>query len=245
MSVCGRQAMPALKRPAGKLNVKKVLKVERSEKLEKLTKAAEKLTKSGQPSVNSGLCIATYLNGKPCLKVCGAPGVPYCKPCMKTGDPSLKVAKHPIAGKILVAGRDLPKGYRLALWGRCTTQNKMKEKQMEWAFDLGNGWMLDPTPEKGSMVQYCACAGPNEVAAVASSSSKRGKGDKYGSWAFYIKEDLPAGYQVTMQYGNTPKESDTFFEERGIKRIDVGTADHPALRRKDAEPAGAAAAAGA
>ena len=49
-----------------------------------------------------------------------------------------------------------------------------------------------------------------------------------------------------MQYGNTPKESDTFFEERGIKRIDVGTTEFPALRRKDAEPLSEAqAAAGA
>jgi hypothetical protein len=207
----------------------------------------QKLTKAGQPAINSELCIATSrADGTPCLRACGEPGVPYCKAHMKSGDPSLKVAMHPFAGKILVAARDLPKGYRLALWGRCTSDTKISDKKMEWAFDLGSGWMLDPTGEKGSMVQYCPCAGPNEVAAVASSGSKRGKGNKFGSWAFVTKEALPAGWQVTMQYGNTPKESDTFFEERGIKRIDVGTTEYPALRRKDAEPVSAAqAAAGA
>jgi len=208
---------------------------------------AHKLTKAGQPAVNSELCIATSrADGTPCLRACGEAGVPYCKAHMKSGDPSLKVAMHPFAGKILVAARDLPKGYRLALWGRCRSDKKIGDKKMEWAFDIGSGWMLDPTGEKGSMVQYCPCAGPNEVAAVASSGSKRGKGNKFGSWAFVTKEALPAGWQVTMQYGNTPKESDTFFEERGIKRIDVGTTEYPALRRKDAEPVSAAqAAAGA
>merc|ERR1719230_107930 len=179
------------------------------------------------------------------MKKCGATGVPYCEPCMKSGDPSLKVGNHPMAGKILVAARDLPKGYRLALWGRVTKEKQMGAKQMEWAFDLGNGWMLDPTPEKGSMVQYCPCAGPNECAVVTSSGT-RTRGDKYGSWCFVLKEALPKGWQVTMSYGNTQKENDAFFLERGIKRVDVGTRAHPALRRADAEPpADARAAAGA
>ncbi|CAK0872851.1 unnamed protein product, partial [Prorocentrum cordatum] len=117
----------------------------------------QKLTKAGQPAINSECCIATgRADGKPCLRACGEPGVPYCKAHMKYGDPSLKVATHPVAGKILVAARDLPKGYRLALWGRCTSDKKIGEKKMEWAFDLGSGWMLDPTGQKGSM----APAGP-------------------------------------------------------------------------------------
>ena len=44
-------------------------------------------------------------------------GVPYCLECLQNGDPSLKVADHPKFGKILVAARDLPKGYLAAWWG--------------------------------------------------------------------------------------------------------------------------------
>ncbi len=68
---------------------------------------------SGQNSMNSALCVATYTNGKPCMKPKAHLNVPYCESCMKTGDPSLGVVKHPRFGKMLVARRDLPAKYSI------------------------------------------------------------------------------------------------------------------------------------
>merc|ERR1711879_139357 len=158
--------------------------------------------------------------------------VPYCRKHMRLGDPAVRVAEHPKAGKILVAARALPKGYRLALWGRRKRKKDVSKKAQEWAFIVDTGHMLDPTTEKGSMVQYCACPGPNERAAVTPIGGSYA-GDKYGCWVFQTIEKLRPAWQVTMQYGNTSKESDNFFEERGIKRCDVGTKSYPALRRRD------------
>mmetsp|Transcript_105636 Transcript_105636/g.340681 ORF Transcript_105636/g.340681 Transcript_105636/m.340681 type:complete len:224 (-) Transcript_105636:94-765(-) len=205
----------------------------------KAAKAAKavKLTGSGQPFVSSGLCIATgRKDGKPCCRKTGAAGVPYCKEHMRSGDPSLCVVEHHLAGKILVAARDLPKGYRAALWGRLKRKKEMRSAGMEWAFDFQNGWMLDPTGCKGSLVQFCACPGPNEAAAVLATSTSWTDAGDYGSWVFVTKEALPRHWQLTMQYGNNSKGSEAFFTERGLTRVDVGTELYPALRRKDAQP---------
>jgi len=196
-------------------------------------KAQVKLTSAGQPFLSSGRCIATgRAGGKVCGKPRGADGVPYCTLHMKTGDPSLKVVAHPRAGKILVAARTLPKGYRMALWGLLRKPKNMTEQAMEWAFKLGDGRMLDPTDFTGSMVQFCACPGPNEAAAMQATSHQEMK-KEYGSWVFCTREQLPQSWQLTMQYGNTSKQSEEFFAERGIKRLDVGTRRNPVLRRKD------------
>merc|ERR1712203_941449 len=105
-----------------------------------------------------------------------------------------------------------------ALWGPLRKKSGMKEKAMEWAFDLGDGWMLDPSVEKGSLVQFCSCPGPNEAAAVVSCHQARGRDNKHGAWVFATKERLPKDWQVTMQYGDNSKGSEQFFEERGIQR---------------------------
>merc|ERR1719359_1644989 len=105
---------------------------------------------------------------------------------MQDGDPSLRVVNHPKAGKILVAARSLPKGYRMALWGRMVKENRLSEKAKEWAFEVMKKWYLDPTKFKGSKVQFCPCAGPGEVAAITpcAGSMYRGEDMKYGSWTF-------------------------------------------------------------
>mmetsp|Transcript_38260 Transcript_38260/g.103630 ORF Transcript_38260/g.103630 Transcript_38260/m.103630 type:complete len:219 (-) Transcript_38260:38-694(-) len=195
-----------------------------------------KLTSAGQAFLSSGLCIATSRTGKPCLRKCGGVGVPYCAKCMKTGDPSLRVVDHPKAGKILIAARDLPKGYRVALWGRARKKKDVKAKAMEWSFDITNGWMIDPTGCRGSLVQFCACPGPNEAAAIYGTPTTRCDHTAYGCWVFITGQPLPRMWQLTMQYGSNSKGSDEFFKERGLTRLDVGTPKYPALRRKDAEP---------
>jgi len=147
----------------------------------------------------------------------------------------LKVAKHPRAGKILVAARDLPAGYRIPLWGRVTGKKDLSEKAMEWAFDVTGGKFLDPTPYKGSMIQFCPCPGPNEVAVLSSIPvTPPKKGAKFGFWPFILNQNVPKNFQMTLQYGSNSKESDTFFTERGIERLDVGLKQYPTVRRKGA-----------
>lgn len=211
---------------------KAALKVKKGTKVG--LKKGPRLTKAGQNFCGGGKCIATSVNGKACPRDVGEPGVVYCKECMRTGDPALKVVSHPLAGKCLVAARDLPKGYRVALWGHARRQKDMTSKAMEWGFDITGGWFLDPTKCKGSLVQFCPCAGPNEVAAITPVSGAHNRGGKYGSWPFVLGHKLKKNWQVTMQYGETPKDSDNFFLERGITRVDVGTKKNPAIRRKNA-----------
>merc|ERR1719330_612109 len=103
-------------------------------------KSKLRLTGAGQHFASSGLCMATELTGKPCGSAVGAEGVPYCKKCMRFGDPSLKVVEHPLAGKILIAARKLPKSYRIALWGRQCRKKDMPDKGFEWAFEIGGNW---------------------------------------------------------------------------------------------------------
>ncbi len=54
---------------------------------------------SGQNSMASPLCMATFLDGKPCMKAKAHKNVPYCDSCFKTGDPSLAVVPHPRFGE--------------------------------------------------------------------------------------------------------------------------------------------------
>lgn len=195
-----------------------------------------KLSSAGQPFVSSGRCIATgRKDGKPCCRLTPHKGVPYCKDHMRSGDPSLCTAAHPLAGKILVAARDLPKGYRAALWGVLRRKKEVSQKGMEWSFEIHNRMMIDPTSCKGSLLQFCACPGPSEAAAILSTGTSTGdRRQKYGSWVFVTRETIPRNWQLTMQYGSNSKGSDTFFKERGIERVDVGSTLHPALQRKDA-----------
>ena len=77
---------------------------------------------------------------------------------MKNGDPSLRAVKHPRFGKILIATRDLPKGYYAAWWGKLCQKKKIPYKRMEWALETSKG-MVDAVPYKGSLLKYCACPG--------------------------------------------------------------------------------------
>lgn len=77
---------------------------------------------------------------------------------MMKGDPSLKAVKHPKFGKILVATRNLPKGYYVAWWGKLCPKKQVPYKRMEWALETSKG-MVDAIPYKGSQLKYCACPG--------------------------------------------------------------------------------------
>lgn len=81
---------------------------------------------------------------------------------MMKGDPSLKAVKHPKFGKILVATRNLPKGYYAAWWGKLCPKKQVPFKRMEWALETSKG-MVDAIPYKGSQLKYCACPGRSRI----------------------------------------------------------------------------------
>jgi len=166
--------------------------------------------------------------------------MPYCKKCMKTGDPSLKAVKHPKFGMILIAMRDLPKGYYVGWWGKLLKKKSdMPKKHMEWALETTKG-MVDAVPFKGSQLQFCACPGPNEVPTIdfaPNSDCILHKGQEFGTAIFKTLQPVPRNHQVDMMYNKDEKSTDIFFKEQGIKRGDVGTKKYPALRKKSAGPA--------
>ena len=95
-------------------------------------------------------CIATKLDGSPCD---GGPKkasnkrpnryIPYCAYCQKHGDPSLGVVEHPFFGKMLIAKRALPVGYKSALFGDLVRNENMPNKDEEWGFETAdNKWTV-------------------------------------------------------------------------------------------------------
>eukprot|EP00958_Prasinococcus_capsulatus_P012167 scaffold1209_cov350-Prasinococcus_capsulatus_cf.AAC.3 len=79
--------------------------------------APKGLQRSGQHKRFSGRCYATDAkHGRPCSRAASS-HIPYCSQHCQAGDGSLRVVAHPFAGKILVARRDLPKGYKIVYWG--------------------------------------------------------------------------------------------------------------------------------
>lgn len=194
-----------------------------------------KLTKSGQHTVKGFGCLSTTPKG-PCRKPRALATVPYCKACMCSGDPSLKVTQHPKFGKILLAARDIPKGYYIGWWGNLMATKKLPLKNWEWALQTYAG-MINAVGQKGSQLKFTACVGPNEQPVVDFAPChdvllKRQQ--KMGCLIFRTKQDIPKGYQLTMMYNEDEKTTEEFFQEQGITRADVGTKRYPTIRKPKA-----------
>eukprot|EP00928_Gymnodinium_smaydae_P020394 TRINITY_DN17881_c0_g1_i1.p1 TRINITY_DN17881_c0_g1~~TRINITY_DN17881_c0_g1_i1.p1 ORF type:complete len:224 (-),score=45.88 TRINITY_DN17881_c0_g1_i1:288-959(-) len=193
-----------------------------------------KLTRIGQhPVVGSG-CIATMLNGKPCPDPRVEKHLPYCKSCMRSGDPSLQVMKHPKFGKCLIARRNLKKGYRVAWWGNRVGKRKLPTKHWEWALETCVG-VIDAVPyRKASQLQFCQCPGPSEKPVIDDCTKDYeallARKDKT-CLIFSLLCDVPKGHQLTMMYNKDEKTTEEFFAERGIVRSDVGCPKYPALKK--------------
>lgn len=195
------------------------------------------LMATGQNKPSSGLCISTLLSGEPCPgKIAENDFVPYCASCRKTSDPSVKVTDHPKFGKILVAARDLPAGYRMAWWGTRTTKKEIPEAHMEWALDTPVG-LIDARPHQGgSFLQFSACPGPNELTTVwmGPNTDLLMKKAPKTCMLFSTRMPVPKNHHLAMMYNESVKTTDEFFAERGLVRGDVGTTKFPALRKKNA-----------
>ena len=84
--------------------------------------------------------ISTLKTGEPCPGMCDHFFIPYCKKCRTTtGDPSISVRYHERFGKMLCAERDLPKGYRAALWGDVVKEADMPDDEKDWGFETNDG----------------------------------------------------------------------------------------------------------
>mmetsp|Transcript_70326 Transcript_70326/g.115602 ORF Transcript_70326/g.115602 Transcript_70326/m.115602 type:complete len:229 (+) Transcript_70326:32-718(+) len=196
-----------------------------------------RLSASGQYLPKSGGCMATSRSGRACPHPRVTKLMPYCKGCMKKGDPSLKAVKHPRFGKILVATRNLPKGYYVAWWGKlCKNKKQVPHKRMEWALETPKG-MVDAVPYNGSLLKFCACPGPSELPTIdfaPNSDVLLKSGEKLAAIIFRTLRPIPRNWQLDMMYNKDEKTTDDFFQERGLTRGDVGTKRHPAERKKKA-----------
>lgn len=195
-----------------------------------------------QHGVLSGSCISTSLKGEPCeglLPTKNKKGdlcdmVPYCAKCRKNGDPSLLVTDHPKFGKILVARRDLPKGYRMAWWGRRTSARKLPDAHWEWALDTrSNGIINARFNKKGSLLQFSACPGPHEKVTVWMGPNCESNLDTspLTCLIFSTSMPVPKNHHLSMMYNEDMKTTDKFFADRGLTRADVGTNKYPAIRK--------------
>jgi hypothetical protein len=130
-------------------------------------------------------CWAHSKSGRRCSKVVisreGEPiPIPYCDIHLKAGDGTLRCVSHPFAGNCLIAEHDLPRHYRMVLWGRrgkCSPSNKDDRSVSYYPpnprtgrnyipftktlrTDNYNG-VINPL-DTGDLLQYASCPGPTE-----------------------------------------------------------------------------------
>jgi len=197
-------------------------------------KNVKKLTKTGQLPVKGRGCISTRLDGSPCPYPRDVPHLPHCKRCMRKGDPSLKIVKHPKFGKCLIAARDLPKGYKVIWYGKRHGNHKtVPDPDWEWALTSSKGIINARPFKESSLMAYAQCAGPSEIATLNYSPDfdvLLAKED-VTCLVFMLLCDLPKNHQVVHIYDQGPKTADIWFKERGIKRCDVGCKKFPAIKK--------------
>jgi hypothetical protein len=130
-------------------------------------------------------CWAHSKTGNRCCKLIksreGEPiPIPYCDRHLQAGDGALRRASHPFAGSCLIANFDLPKNYRMVLWGYRGKCNSSDKEDRSVSFyppnpktgrnlvpftktlktDNYNG-VINPT-DTGDLLQFASCPGPTE-----------------------------------------------------------------------------------
>jgi len=91
--------------------------------------------------------------------------------------------------------------------------------------------VIDPTThKKGSQMQFMSNPGPNERQNMRSTNEFYGKTYEDGlvGREFVVMADVKKSHQLLIFYGNS------WFDARGIDRIDVGTKRYPATLRDNA-----------
>ena len=174
--------------------------------------------------------------------------IPYCNLHLKHGDGVLKVAKHPFAGRCLVARFELPAGYRLlfhGIRGKCapsnledrslsyyppnpkTGSNHFRDQDGSRQRKINNyNGVLNPE-NTGDLLQFASCPGPSERQNVQSKFRYFGvRNGRLGGLEFVTTEKIPRNTQICFSYGPG------WWSARGTKRRDVGTAKYPAPKRR-------------
>ena len=161
--------------------------------------------------------------------------LPLCQKHLRQGDEAVKVVKHPnkAIGKILVAARDLPKGYRMVYWGKRVAWHKLKGRREDYSMTfLENGGVIDPVGQKGQQTMYMSCPGPQEVSNVKSTNEcfGRARDDGLVGRVFETTMPVPKDTQLVQWYGAQ------WFNSRNMARSNSGTAQYPAPQRKERAP---------
>ena len=137
-----------------------------------------------------------------------------------------------------MARHEIPKNYRLVYWGALRRESEVKDR------DAGSDHMIsfcpnaysdqsrgtiDPTMHLGAVAQFAATNGPGELISMTPEYGH------FGDWGknrtacagrtYRFVRNLPKGLQVTHDYGGG------WMEDRGIKKLRVGTEQYPTLRR--------------
>ena len=197
-------------------------------------------------------CWAHSRTGKRCTtKISSREGepipIPYCEKHLKSGDGALKVVLHPLFGKALVARYDLPTKYRMAYWGirgKCASCDVEDRAISFYPPNPKTGTNIDPKVEggrtlkrhnyngvlnpgrTGDVIQYAGCPGPNEKQNMRSTFQYYGlRNGIIGGLEFVTLVPVPKDTQLLHWYGSS------WWDERGIKRQDVGTKKYPAPLR--------------
>jgi hypothetical protein len=130
-------------------------------------------------------CWAHSKTGNRCCKMVssreGEPiPIPYCDTHLNAGDGALRRVAHPFAGSCLIANFDLPKNYRMVLWGYRGKCNPSDKEDRSVSFyppnpttgrnfvpftktlktDNYNG-VINPM-DTGDLLQFASCPGPTE-----------------------------------------------------------------------------------
>ena len=152
-------------------------------------------------------------------------------PYHQKGDGAFRVVPHPVAGQVLVANFDIPKGYKTVFWGTRKRWRDTKEGEDYAMTFRSNGGVIDPTTHKeGSQMQFMSCPGPNERMNMRSTNEFFGATYEKGlvGREFLVTEDVKKNHQLLIWYGAQ------WFNSRDIKRIDVGTKKYPATLKRSA-----------
>jgi len=192
-------------------------------------------------------CWAHSRSGKRCSKIVKPREgecipVPYCNVHLKSGDGALRVIRHPIAGKCLVARFPLPPNYRIAFHGKrgkcrpCDKEDRAisfyppnpqtgKNRNRDGKIITNNyNGVLNPD-QTGDLIQYASCPGPNERQNMSTFQYWGKRNGTYGGLEFLTLEEIPANTQLCHWYGSG------WWSARGIKRVNVGLGKYPAPKR--------------
>jgi hypothetical protein len=154
----------------------------------------------------------------------------------------LLVVNHGKIGLVLVAARPLPRLYYTCWFGKLTKSKDAPSTAAEWALETTKGGVINARRHKeGSKLQFCACAGPDELVSVAFAHDPERflpkKIPAAGTLAgvlFVTTKELGKGHQLVMTYGEKQSDSKSFLEDRGVEWGNAGTDAHPVALRDGA-----------